>query len=280
MIGLVDIGGTKLLAAVAHENGTLSNPIKQTARSERPLDTLYAMIDEVSDGKPLSAIAAAVPGPFDRQTGELIGRPGMSESWHSSWRGLRLVEDLGKRYYCPVYVENDANCATLAEAHYGAGRGFQTVVYFSIGTGVGGGIVQDVVLYTGRHDTELGHQAVWPKWLGGPKCGCGSYGCLEAVVGGEAIARRYGRPPEDIDNALVWEEVGRWLGLAVVNTTAMLDPDIIVFGGGVCARWPLFVPSLKETVALNLRIQDAPHIELAELGEERGLIGALLLVKK
>jgi glucokinase len=219
-----------------------------------------------------------VPGPFDRQSGELLVLPGMSGSWHGPWRGLRLVEHLGNRFGCPVYVENDANCAALAEAHFGIGRGARTVVYYSVSTGVGGGVVRDGALFIGRHDTEMGHQVLWPKELGGPQCACGSHGCLEAVVGGEALQRRFGQKPEEIDDPSVWEEVGRWLGLAVVNTTALLDPDIVVFGGGVCARWPLFAPAMRATIATTLRLRPAPRVELSGLDADRGLWGALMLV--
>jgi predicted NBD/HSP70 family sugar kinase len=152
------------------------------------------------------------------------------------------------------------------------------VVYYSIATGVGGGVIRDGELYIGRHDNELGHQIVWPAELGGPPCSCGGTGCLEAVVGGEALQRRYQRPGEQINDPAVWEEVGRWLGLAVINTTALFDPDLIVFGGGVCARWAAFAPALQATVAAYLHLQPAPRMQLAALGEDRGLWGALTLI--
>jgi predicted NBD/HSP70 family sugar kinase len=101
---------------------------------------------------------------------------------------------------------------------------------------------------------------------------------LEAVVGGEALERRFGRKAEELDDPEIWEEVGRWLGLAVVNSTALLDPDVVVFGGGVCHRWQRFAPSLHATVTATLRLRTAPRVELAQLGEDRGLWGALTLV--
>ncbi len=121
------------------------------------------MLDELRKEQPLDAIALAVPGPFDRRTGELIILPGMPQAWHGPWRGLKLVEELGNRYHCPVYIENDANCAALAEAHLGAGRYFSNVVYYSISTGVGGGIVHDGMLYSGRHDTDLAIKSYGPN---------------------------------------------------------------------------------------------------------------------
>jgi len=234
------------------------------------------MLDELCDGRALAGIGLAVPGPFDREAGSLVNPPGMPHAWH----GLRLRSALVERYGCAVALENDANCAALAEARHGSGRGHRTVVYFTVSTGIGTGMVHNGRLMIGRHDTEGGHQVLWPSWLGGPPCDCGGTGCLETLVSGRALERRFGRPAKDIDDPLVWDEVGRWLGLAAINATALLDPDCIVFGGGVCARWDRFAPSLLTTVAEGLHLQPSPHLAPASLGEDRNLWGALDLLRQ
>ena len=276
MIGLIDVGGTKLLTAVAGADGSIMREARRpTPHRGDVVATLAEMLDEARGGEPLEAIAAAVPGPFDREKGTLLNPPGLSSAWHN----LRLAAPLRDRFGCDVVVENDANCAALAEARLGAGRGARLLVYYTVSTGIGSGVVRDGTLMITRGDTEGGHQVLWPQSAGGPPCPCGGWGCLEALASGAAIARRFGRPAEDIDDPAIWEDVGVWLGLAVVNTVALLDCDSVVFGGGVAdARWPLLEPVIHDTVERHLRLQPAPVVRLAELGNRRNLSGALLLL--
>jgi predicted NBD/HSP70 family sugar kinase len=274
--GLIDIGGTKLLAAVARPGQPIGPAVRRpTPRHGDVVATLAEMLDEARAGARLEAIGAAVPGPFDREAGSLLQPPGLTMPWH----GRRLGPELGDRFGCPVRLENDANCAALAEARCGAGRGAQLLAYYTVSTGIGTGLVRRGELVVERQDTEGGHQVLWPRQLGGPECDCGGWGCLEAIASGRALAKRHGRPAEAIDDQAVWDEVGGWLGLAVVNTVALLDCDVVVFGGGVAvARWPRIEPLIRVTVAEHLRLQPAPAIRLAELGDDRNLIGARLLL--
>jgi glucokinase len=277
MIGLVDVGGTKLLAAVAEADSRIAPPIRRPTPERGDMAaTLADMLAEVSAGRPLEAIAAAVPGPFDRRTGELLNPPGLSGDWHR----LNLAAPLGERFGCPVLLENDANCAALAEAILGAGRGAGVLVYYTVSTGIGTGMVRDGELVVARGDTEGGHQVLWPGRMGGPPCECGGVGCLEAIASGRAIARRFGRPAEEIEDQAVWDEVGEWLGLAVVNAVALLDCDRVVFGGGVAdARWRQLEPAIEATVSRHLKLQPVPQIRLGQLGEDRNLAGALLVLR-
>ncbi len=273
VIALLDIGGTKLAAAVSSGDRALGPVRRVPTREEDPAGQLTSLLDAVLDGDP-TALAIAVPGPFDRDAGALIDPPGMPVPW----RGLRLRDELGARYACSVLVENDANCAALAEARWGGGRDAGTVVYFTVSTGIGTGVVRHGAIALGRHDTEGGHQVLWPEWAGGPRCHCGGAGCLEALASGLAIERRFGRRGEALDDPTAWEDVGRWLGLGAVNAIALLDPDVVLFGGGVCAAWDRFAPALHATVAAHLRLQPVPLIGRGELPEaERNLLGALAL---
>ncbi|HEX3607462.1 MAG TPA: ROK family protein [Candidatus Dormibacteraeota bacterium] len=274
MLGAIDIGGTKLLAAVAADGGEPGAAVRRPTPAVRPLETLVEMLDEARGGEPLSGLALAVPGPFDRARGALVNPPNMPPSWH----GLALAERLGARYGCPVLVENDANCAALAESRAGAAAGSRSCVYFTVSTGIGSGVVVDGRPVAGRHDTEGGHQVLWPRWLGGPPCHCGGHGCLETLASGLAIARRFGSPAEELDDPEAWEDVGRWLGLGVVNAIALHDPEVVVLGGGVCRRWERFWPSLSATVDAALFLQPRPPVLRATLGEDRNLWGALALL--
>ena len=274
MIALLDIGGTKIAASVGRD-AAIGVVRREPTPSASPLTALRGLVETVMEGKLPEAIAISAPGPFDRERGMLLNPPGMPVSWH----GLDLAHQLGQRFDCPVVVENDANCAALAEARLGAGAGSRTVAYWTVSTGIGSGIVQDGRLVLGRHDTEGGHMVLWPGWLGGPPCHCGGVGCLEALASGRAITRRYGIPAEHLADPEAWMEIGRWIGLATVNVTTLHDPDVVVFGGGVCANWQRFAPALFETVERHLRLQPRPEIVLGNLGEERSLLGALLVAE-
>jgi glucokinase len=274
VIALLDIGGTKIAASVGRD-AAIGTVRREPTPSASPLTALRGMVETVMEGKLPEAIAISAPGPFDRDRGALLNPPGMPASWH----GLDLAHALGQRFDCPVVVENDANCAALAEARLGAGAGSRTVAYWTVSTGIGSGIVHNGRLVVGRHDTEGGHMVLWPGWLGGPPCHCGGVGCLEALASGRAIARRYGVAAEHLTDPDAWVEVGRWIGLATVNVTTLHDPDVVVFGGGVCANWQRFAPSLLETVERYLRLQPRPEIVLGNLGEERSLLGALLVAE-
>jgi glucokinase len=274
VIALLDIGGTKIAAAAGR--GAVIGKVRRIATpADSPLATLRGLVELIMGGVLPEAIAISAPGPFDRATGALRNPPGMPVSWH----GLEMAHLLSQRFDCPVVVENDANCAALAEARLGAGTGHPTVVYWTVSTGIGCGVVRDGRIVVGRHDTEGGHMVLWPAWLGGPPCPCGGAGCLEALASGRAVARRYGVPAEQLSDPDAWVEVGRWLGLATVNVTAVHDPDAVIFGGGVCASWSRFSPSLFETVDRSLHLRPRPEIARGTLGEERSLLGALLIAE-
>lgn len=277
MIGAVDIGGTKLLAAVAGTpDEMLETPVRRRTPDADPIGAIAAMLDEARRGRPLDAVFMAVPGPFDRHPARLRNPPNLP----AAWQGLELGSGIGERFNCDVVVENDANCAALAEAGRGVAAGLETVVYFTVSTGVGSGIVSGGRVVTGRHDTEGGHQVVWPPWLGGLPCRCGGAGCLEAVASGSAIERRFGRRPEELTDPEAWADVGRWLGIGIVNAIALHDPDAVVLGGGVTASAPRFWPSLIATVHALVRLQPVPLVTLGSLGEDRNLYGALALAER
>lgn len=274
MIGLLDIGGTKLAAATAAEGG-LGAVVRVPTPAANPLWSLTDLLRQVTGDRRPDAIGVAAPGPFDRQHGALLNPPGMPRAWHH----FDLAAELTGRFGCPVVVENDANCAALAEARLGAGRADRTIVYFTVSTGIGTGVVRDGGIVRTRQDTEGGHQVLWPEWLGGPPCHCGGHGCLETLASGLAIERRFGVRAEELDDPAAWEDIGRWLGLGAVNATALHDPDALVYGGSVCRAWDRFAPVLLATVAGHLLLQPSPRIVQGSLGEERNLLGALELVK-
>jgi len=192
----IDIGGTKVALALGDEQGALlaqrRHPTRTTGHPERDLaelaDEARALCAEA--GVSLSAVrgvGVCVPGPLDPESGDLLNPPNLP-----GWTRVPVRRLLADRLGLPVYVENDANAAALAEWRFGAGRGFQHVVYLTMSTGVGAGLVLAGRLYTGKHGAagEVGHAPV--AWDGEP-CACGARGCLEAYVGGAAWTRRLAR---------------------------------------------------------------------------------------
>jgi glucokinase len=270
VLAAIDVGGTKLLAAVEHE-GRLETPLRRATPAEGGIAVLAEMLDEVRRGRGIDGIAMTIPGPFDREQAVLVNPPGMPHAW---W-GLRLRDELGTRFGCDVVVENDANCAALAEWSAGAAVGMRSAVYMTVSTGIGIGVVSDGRIVYRRHDTEGGHMVLWPRWLGGPACHCGGHGCLEALASGRAIERRYGVRGEQLDDDDAWSDVGRWLGLAIVNLTATLDCEAVVLGGGVLGSAGRFWPAMTRTVEESLFLLPAPRVLEGTLGEGRNLLGAL-----
>jgi glucokinase len=219
----------------------------------------------------------------------------------------RLIEE---NVGIDTFVDNDVNLMTLGELHYGAGKDAKNMVCLTLGTGVGGGIVIDGKLYRGSTLTagEIGHIPINEK---GPKCSCGSAGCLERYVGNRHIitlalrklsgnkkslilalvnGNRANITPEIISKAAkvddrlaieIWQEVGRHIGIALTGVVNFLNPEKIIIGGGVAAAGKVLFDSIRATV--NERAMDVPKrgvkIVPAKLGNNAGLIGASILTK-
>jgi glucokinase len=212
------------------------------------------------------------------------------------WEDFPLVALVAAIWSEPVEMDNDANAAALGEARYGAARGRANVLYLTVSTGIGGGVVLDGKLYRGSRGLsgEIGHTIVQPN---GPLCACGKRGCLEAVAAGPSIARAYVESAGSHESVTA-EEVFRraragdalaagiirdaikYLGVGIANAINLLDPDLVVVGGGVSrAGDALFVP-LREAVRRNCvpSPPGAVPVVPAELGEAVGVLGAVALV--
>lgn len=305
----IDIGGTKCVVAAGHPSGEilaekrLENWTAQSA--ERDLETLAdaarAVMAEVPVASPaIRALGLAVPGPLDPVSGvvhEAANLPG--------WVDVRVREWLARELAMPVRLENDANAAALAEWRFGAGRGAGSMLFLTMSTGVGAGLVLDGGLHRGRHFLagEIGHIPVVP---GGRACNCGLRGCLEAYTGGAAIAARIcedlgrgqggtlleraGGDPARID-ARLWLEAVRdddayavalyteYLdhlaqGLAIL--VQLLDPERIVLGTIVERNPDLFLEPLRERVReRSWRFFPELRIVAGELGQRLPALAGL-----
>jgi len=300
----VDIGGTQLRAASYAKEQV--KPIMQkraATKAEEPnaFERLVRVIENIFPAEKVDAIGVASPGPLDPHTGYLLAPPNIPQ-----WQNFPLTQKLSERFGVPVFLDNDANLACLAEWKFGAGRGHHNVLYLTISTGVGGGVIIDDRLLQGHHGlaAELGHTTVQAD---GPLCGCGQRGHLESFSSGTGIERfvadqlRAGRESvlhpdkknsaRDIAQAAkqgdalsieAYKIAGKYLGIGAANFLHAFDPSILIFGGGVSQSGALlfdsFEISLKERI-IHPRYLEGLVIAKAELGDNSGLLGARALAE-
>jgi len=300
----IDIGGTHIRVAAYEPDST--KPVAHTrvpslANQPGVFDRLAQAAESIWPREKVDAIGIASPGPLDPHTGIILDTPNIKE-WVNFPVGPKLSECFG----VPVYLDNDANMAGLAEWRYGAGKGHHDLVYLTISTGIGGGVIINDQLLQGFRGmgAELGHMLIDPS---GPPCGCGHNGHIESFSSGTAIARYVkeqleagqestlqsdpGPSARQVAEAALkgdalamsaFERAGHYLGIAVANYLAIFDPSILVFGGGVSQVGDLlfkpFEVSLREHV-FHPHYLDGLVITNAALGDDAGLLGALALAR-
>ena len=267
----IDLGGTRMRVGRFDDSGALrAERTASPATADEGVARLAELARELAP-EGIARVGISAPGPLDFATG--IIRPLNMPGWHD----YPLVDELRQRLGAAVVVmDNDANVAALGEWSRGAGRGARSFVYYTVSTGVGSGVILDGRIHHGAQDTEGGHQVVWP---GGPACLCGGHGCLEAVASGTAIRKRYGRPAEEIEDDDVWEEIAGHLAVAMANTATLLCPEVIALGGGVTSQGERLFAPLRRRAAELIRLVPLPRIVPAGLGQDSGLVGALVLAE-
>ncbi len=311
----IDIGGTKLATVVADSTGHILHKVRRPTLSERgpeyALQLLFDMVRQTTElagleQEAISAIGVSCGGPLDTKTGIVYSPPNLP-----GWDALPLKAQLESEFQIPVTIENDANASALAEYRFGGGRGYNAVLYMTMSTGIGGGIVIDGQVYHGANDSagEVGHQILLPD---GPNCGCGKRGCLEALCSGPAIARRAqaaiennsalatalldlvnGRV-EDVKSEHVLEaarqgdvlalqlveETAYYMGWGIANLVNILNPDIVLLGTIAIAAGDLLLDPIRKKVSefAMTRPAEAVKIAPAQLGDALGDLAAVALV--
>jgi glucokinase len=293
----LDVGGTNTKLAVVTTAGDGPDPPELVATVTIPtgpgdpgdvLARLAAAATElVAASGPVAAAGVGLPGLFDEASGRVVFLPNLPEAW----TGRAVAGPLAGRLGMPVALINDARAFTLAESRMGAAAGCPTVVCLTLGTGVGGGVVVDGRLRFGPSGRagELGHQVIE---VGGPPCGCGNRGCVEAFAAGAALCRLGGRDsPEAVfaaaaagdarAAAAVREVVGR-LAVGIANLVTVLWPERVVVGGGVAAAGERLFGPLRAAVAASAPLVDPAAYEIvpAALGPAAGAIGAALWARE
>jgi glucokinase len=304
LIVAVDIGGTHIRAA-AYEPDSIIPLYHHRTRSHGTetgvFDRLVKTIEAVWQAGKVDAIGIASPGPLDPHTGTILDTPNIPE-----WENFPVGPELSQRFGVPVYLDNDANMAGLAEWQYGAGKGYDDLVYLTISTGIGGGVISDGHVLQGFRGmgAELGHVIIDAN---GPLCGCGQRGHVESFSSGPAIARYVCEQMEtgqesslqsetklsaakvaeaarqgDALAISAFERAGFYLGIAVANYLAIFDPSILIFGGGVSQAGELLFRPFRESLKKHVfhpHYLDNLIITRAALGDDAGLLGALALAR-
>lgn len=306
----VDIGGTKVAVGIVDDDGKIltqgRKPMVANGTAEAAMQAVVGAIDSVASAAPsgIQSIGICAPGPLDPKTGIVLNPPNLP-----CWRNFPLAERVRSMYRVPVRVDNDANAAALAETRWGAARGFRYVFYATIGTGIGSGIVLDGRIYHGSTGAagEGGHQSIDYH---GPICSCGKRGCIEVLAAGPAIGARARTKLETGSSrssilelakgnlsAVTSELVGRayaagdplareilqetvealtpWLG----NIVDLLDPDVLVMGGGVAAMLKPFFDDIKNRLpdwCVNPGASEIPLL-MAHYGADAGIAGGAAL---
>lgn len=306
----VDVGGTKIAAGLVDDSGV----ILQRTRRETPstdqaaiADAIAACVKELSSDRPVEAVGIGAAGLVDSARSVVLFAANLS------WRDAPLRASVEQRTGLPVVVENDANAAAWGEFRFGGGLDVDDMLLVTVGTGVGGGIVLGGNLLRGAFGIagEIGHMRVKP---GGRRCGCGNRGCFEQYASGSALVRdaRHlvrqespltdrllelcGGDPAALTGPMVTlaaregdeaatdllDDLGRWLGEGMASLVAVLDPAVIVVGGGVSEAGELLLEPARQAFHRNLMgrgYRPEAELRLARLGNDAGLVGAADLAR-
>ncbi len=307
----VDVGGTKIAAGLVDEHGHLIARERTESPATDPgeiVRTIGKLVRSLAQDHDIEAVGVSAAGFVDKKRATVVFAPNLA------WRDEPLKERLQEELDLPVVVENDANAAAWGEFTFGAGEDVEDLLMLTIGTGVGGGVVIDGELVRGGFGFggEVGHIQMVP---GGVKCGCGNLGCLESYGSGSALVRmtrehavedperaatllaRAGGDVAGISGPLITEaaqagdqfsidrlaELGDWIGQGVATLTAVLDPNVVVIGGGVSEAGDLLLHPIRVSFANHVTARGhRPMLEVrqAQLGNAGGMVGVADLARR
>lgn len=307
----VDLGGTRVRAVLSTGTGQILARAEMPTQAEQGLDHVLSNIKktinrvlELADFSNLVGMAVGAPGPLNPFTGVVFSPPNLP-----GWSNVPLTAILEKAFHLPVYLGNDANLAALGEYTFGAGKDYRYLVYITVSTGVGGGVIEDGRILQGAKGAaaELGHMTID---YNGPRCNCGNIGCLEILTAGPSIRRRtielletgvssklvdmaagnlQNITPELVAEAArqgdeaalkIIKETAFFLGVGVTNILHLYNPEIVVIGGGVSKIGDMIFEPLRKVVqerAMRAFWEGVPIVP-TDLGGDIGLYGAIALV--
>ncbi len=298
----VDLGGTNLRTALISPSGDILFKQKEaTEAAQGHARVIAKLIDHIRQqqefarkvGRTVVGVGVGAPGVIHAHRGVVVTSPNFPD-----WDNLPLKQELESAVGIPVSIENDANAAALGEQWRGAAQGIKSMIFLTLGTGVGGGIVLDGKIWHGADGMagEVGHMTILPD---GRRCGCGNRGCLEMYASSRGIVLNYqeriraqghSEPLSSLTSSAVYqaaskgdplaarvmEEMGRYLGIGIANLINIFNPEMVVIGGGVKDAWPLFIEATRDEVRERAFAYPAERTRIVPsvLGDEAGMIGA------
>ena len=308
----IDVGGTKILGGVVDEKGA----IKATARRETPREGGRALTEEIANVAQelasqyeVTAVGLSAAGFVSSDRKTMLATPNIA-----GWNGVQLDRELTELISLPVIIENDANAAGWGEAQFGAGRGKENILMLTVGTGIGGGIILNNQLVRGAFGVaaEIGHMRVMPE---GHLCGCGARGCFEQYGSGNALMRHareaIAASPDLARNLLsrgngtidgltghhiteaardgdsvalaAFNTTGHWLGAGIASLSVILDPEVVIIGGGVVDAGEILLEPTRASLERHMPFAGKhpyPEITPALLGNDAGLVGVADLARR
>jgi len=308
----IDLGGTNIKGGLVNEEGRILAQMEVPTMAHEGPDAVCSRIARMvpdlrakAQGGAMLGVGIGAPGPLNPNKGTIYMMPNLP-----AWENYPLKDKIEDKVRLPVVVENDANCAALAEAWHGAGQGVRTAILLTLGTGIGGGVLIDGRLVNGTHMSagEVGHIVIN---FNGPKCGCGNHGCLEAFCGSAGIVNRaweqlekpgtvsilrdrigtdkLALTPQLISEAAekgdgvalsVLRETGRLLGVGLVSLANIFAPEVVILGGGVARAGDVLFAAAREEVKRHALPPANEYVKIvpAALGNNAGVIGAAALL--
>jgi len=304
----IDIGGTKISVGVVDSSGNLIDSSRCSTPTEggkELISSVINLIKEFNKKYEIKGIGISIAALISSDYGTIVGAPNIA-----NLSKLNFVNEIKEEFELPLIIENDANAAMWAEFKFGNAKGLNPVMFFIIGTGVGGGLVIDGKLFKGANGigAEFGHMCVVPNGL---LCGCGSKGCIEQYASGGALIRYANEAllanPDKSEEVLSFGEgklsgtaltkaakagnelalaafskQADWLGLACASYSLIIDPQAIIIGGGVVDAGELFLAPVRAAMRKYMPFAEShvpPKIIAAKFGNDAGLIGAADLVR-
>ena len=286
----IDIGGTNTRIALIDEAYEIIQRIQFPTDVNNPQATLQKIQETVqSFSVAIAGVGLSCPGPLDLKQGIILDTPNLKGGWH----GLAVSKELSARLKVPVFLENDANLACLAEAVLGQGKDYSYVQFLTISTGLGSGLVIDKKIYQGAHG--FAHEiANIPLWRNGPSHGSIYPGGVEAICSGTAITTRAKKAGLDVEHAgdvyslacsqnqtaiNIMEDAKEYLANTIAIIYAFVDPEIVILGGSIAIKIPGFVEDVEQRVKTKVypNIQPLVKVVKTNLSEDSGLLGAACL---
>jgi glucokinase len=274
MFIVIDVGGTSTRVASSKDGKTILKKERFSTPQdfEEGVSSITKAVKNLVGQKQIQGVAIGVPGTIDHRNGRTIRVPNIR-----SWDGIDVSYIFQSKLGVPVRVVNDAELAALGEAVFGAGKQHSIVAYITVSTGVGGALVADKRLVPSAYNREPGQITVDPKGERSPRSG--HIGTLEMHASGTAFRERFGLEPKDCDDPKIWRGYAAFLGEGIINVLLLWSPEILIIGGGLSRAGDLLFDPLRKFIDKNLMMFPPPPIVPAELGDDAGLYGGLVLLK-